>query len=206
VRMQQGFFSVQQTCPQCRGAGEVISDPCRKCSGSGRVEESRTLSVKVPAGVDSGDQIRLAGEGESGPKGAPSGDLYVQINIKTHPIFKRDGDNLYCDLPVSFTTAALGGELEVPTLDGRATLKIPEGTQSERLFRLRRKGVKNVRSGATGDLFCRVSIETPVNLTPKQKELLGEFQKITSEGGHKHSPRSGKWTDRLKSFLDDLVT
>lgn len=206
VRMQQGFFSIQQTCPACHGRGQVIKDPCPTCFGQGRVKQSKTLSVKVPAGVDTGDQIRLTGEGEADPRGGPSGDLYVQVRIKPHPIFKREEDDLYCEMPVSFATAVLGGELEIPTLDGRAKLKIPPETQSEKLFRLRHKGVRNVRSGNVGDLYCKISVETPVNLTKRQKELLREFEALTGEGGARHSPRAQSWTDKIKHFLDELVS
>jgi len=202
VRMQQGFFSIQQTCPNCHGAGKVITDPCTTCNGAGRVQHTKTLSVKVPAGVDDGDQIRLAGEGEAGENGGPSGDLYVQVRLKQHSLFKRDQDDLYCEMPVSFVTAALGGELEVPTLDGRASIKIPAGTQSEKLFRLRGKGVRNVRSGQVGDLYCRISVETPVNLTAKQKELLEEFEKSVKGGGTRHSPREASWVDKIKGLFD----
>ena len=201
VRMQQGFFSIQQACPKCRGSGTVITDPCTTCHGQGRIKKTKTLSVKVPAGVDDGDQIRLAGEGEAGENGGPAGDLYVQMSLKPHPIFSRQGDDLYCDMPVSFVTTSLGGELEIPTLSGRANIKIPAGTQSEKLFRLRGKGVKNVRSGHVGDFYCKVSVETPVNLTAKQRELLEEFAKLTREGGAKHSPREQSWTDKLKQFF-----
>src|SRR5574343_1968656 len=162
VRMQQGFFSVQQTCPTCRGTGKQIKDPCPKCYGQGRVQDTKTLSAKIPAGVDTGDRIRLAGEGEAGLNGGPSGDLYVQVQVKDHAIFTRDGANLYCEVPISFPTACLGGELEVPTLDGKVKLKIPAETQTGKLFRLRGKGVKPVRGGSVGDLLCRVQIETPV--------------------------------------------
>jgi len=201
VRMQQGFFSVQQTCPKCHGAGKVITDPCPTCHGAGRVQHTKTLSVKVPAGVDEGDQIRLAGEGEAGENGGPPGDLFVQIRLKPHSLFKREQDDLYCEMPVSFTTAVLGGELEVPTLDGRASIKVPPGTQSEKLFRLRGKGVRNVRSGQTGDLYCRVSVETPVNLTARQKELLQELDQSLREGGTRHSPREASWVDKLKGIF-----
>ena len=165
VRMQQGFFAIQQTCPRCQGQGKVVTDPCGDCRGQGRKEESKTLSVKIPAGVDTGDRVRLSGEGEAGISGGSSGDLYVQVNVKEHRIFKRDGKDLYCEVPISFTDAALGGELEVPTLNGRVMLKIPVGTQTGKLFRMRAKGVKPVRGGAQGDLMCRVMVETPVNLT-----------------------------------------
>ncbi|GAB2188695.1 molecular chaperone DnaJ [Sessilibacter sp. MAH2] len=202
VRMQQGFFSVQQTCPNCRGSGKIISDPCNSCHGQGRVEETKTLSVKVPAGVDSGDRIRLAGEGEAGADGGPSGDLYVQMSIRQHPIFEREGNNLYCEVPIGFVDAALGGEIEVPTLDGRVKLKIPEGTQTGKLFRLRGKGVVPVRGGATGDLMCRVLVETPVNLSSKQKELLREFQGLVE--GDKHSPKQSSWFEGMKNFFGDM--
>jgi len=203
--MQQGFFSVQQTCPRCRGAGQIIHDPCTRCHGQGRVQETRTLSVKVPAGVDTGDRIRLAGEGEAGQNGGPPGDLYVQIQVKEHPIFERRDNNLYCEVPIPFVTAALGGELEVPTLDGRVNLKIPPETQSGRLFRLRGKGVKPVRGGPVGDLLCRVVVETPVNLTARQKELLREFEKTLDEkGGSHHNPQSHSWLDSVKKFFEGL--
>jgi len=201
VRMQQGFFSIQQTCPSCRGSGKVVSSPCTTCRGEGRVQRTKTLSVKVPPGVDEGDMIRLAGEGEAGENGGPPGDLFVQVRLKPHPIFKRDHDDLYCEMPISFATAVLGGELEVPTLNGRASVKIPPGTQSEKLFRLRGKGVRNVRNGAIGDLYCRVSIETPVNLTAEQRELLERFDASLRSGGARHSPRESSWVDKIKSFL-----
>jgi molecular chaperone DnaJ len=201
VRMQQGFFSVQQTCPNCRGSGKVITDPCPDCRGNGRVQKTKTLSVKVPAGVDTGDQIRLAGEGEAGEHGGPAGDLYVQVKLKPHDIFKREDDDLYCEMPVSIATAALGGELVVPTLDGRASIKVPAGTQSEKLFRLKGKGVRNVRSGHVGDLYCRVSIETPVNLTDEQQQLLKQFEESLKQGGSKHSPREQSWLDKIKGFF-----
>ncbi len=199
VRMQQGFFSVQQTCPNCRGKGSMISDPCRDCSGQGRIEETKTLSVKVPAGVDMGDRIRLTGEGEAGPEGGPPGDLYVQMSVKQHEIFERDGKNLYCDIPISFVDAALGGEIEVPTLDGRVKLKVPAETQTGKLFRLRGKGVTPIRGGQTGDLMCRVAVETPVNLSSKQKDLLKEFQ--GSMSGDKNSPRQSSWFEGMKNFF-----
>lgn len=201
VRLQQGFFSIQQTCPSCRGTGKVVSDPCRECQGQGRVKHTKTLSVKVPPGVDEGDQIRLGGEGQAGEQGGPPGDLYVEIRVQSHAIFKREGDDLYCEMPVSFVTAALGGDLEIPTLDGRASLKIPSETQSEKLFRLRAKGVRNVRTGHVGDLYCRVTVETPVNLTDRQKELLQEFDRLTRQGGTRHNPREQSWLDKLKTFF-----
>ncbi|WP_111642436.1 molecular chaperone DnaJ [Marinimicrobium alkaliphilum] len=202
VRMQQGFFSVQQTCPTCRGRGTIITDPCDACHGQGRKEETKTLSVKVPAGVDTGDRIRLSGEGEAGMDGGPAGDLYVQVSVREHEIFTRDGNNLYCEVPIDFVDAALGGELEVPTLDGRVKLKVPAETQTGKLFKLRGKGVTPVRGGATGDLLCRVVVETPVNLTSKQKDLLREFQNTTKGG--KNSPRQRSWFDGMKNFFGDM--
>ncbi|MFV1993563.1 MAG: molecular chaperone DnaJ [Acidiferrobacterales bacterium] len=201
VRMQQGFFSIQQSCPKCQGSGKIISSPCGDCLGKGRVRHSKTLSVKVPAGVDEGDQIRLSGEGEAGERGGPAGDLYVQIGLKPHPIFQRDNDDLHFDMPIDFSMAALGGELEIPTLDGKAKLKIPAGTQSEKLFRLKAKGVRNVRNGHVGDLYCKVSIETPVKLTGKQKELLKEFNELTREGNSRHHPREHSWLGAVKQFF-----
>jgi len=203
VRMQQGFFSVQQTCPRCHGQGKIISDPCDSCRGEGRVEEYKTLSVKVPAGVDTGDRIRLSGEGEAGTQGGPTGDLYVVISVREHDIFQRDGKHLYCEVPISFTEAALGGELEVPTLDGRVKLKIPEGTQTGKQFRLRGKGVAPVRGGGAGDLMCRVAVETPVNLSRRQRELLEEFRG-TLEGDSSHSPKASGWFEGMKRFFGDL--
>ena len=203
VRMQQGFFSVQQTCPRCHGSGKMITDPCGSCHGQGRVEESKTLSVKVPPGVDTGDRIRLSGEGEAGAHGGPAGDLYVVVNVREHAIFQRDGKHLYCEVPISFADAALGGELEVPTLDGRVKLKIPEGTQTGKLFRLRGKGVAPVRGGGAGDLLCKVAVETPVNLDKRQRELLEEFRK-TLEGDSSHSPKASGWFDGMKRFFGDI--
>lgn len=204
VRMQQGFFAVQQTCPQCRGKGKMISDPCPDCHGQGRKQEQKTLSVKVPAGVDTGDRIRLANEGEAGEQGAASGDLYVQMHVKPHDIFDRDDNDLQCEMPISIGIAALGGEIEVPTLDGRIRLKIPAETQTGKLFRMRGKGVKPVRGGMTGDLLCRVHVETPVKLSNKQKDLIKEFEKSIQEAGKKHSPKHASWGDRMKKFFDDL--
>lgn len=203
VRRSQGFFAVQQTCPSCRGRGRVISDPCAGCHGRGRIEESRTLSVKVPPGVDTGDRIRLSGEGEAGPNGGPSGDLYVQVVVKQHPIFQRDGADLYCEVPISFVDAALGGELEVPTLTGRVNLKIPAETQTGRLFRLRGKGIVPVRGGGPGDLLCRVVVETPVNLSGAQKDLLQAFRASLEGGGH--SPRESSWFDTARKFFEGFT-
>jgi molecular chaperone DnaJ len=204
VRIQQGFFSIQQTCPRCQGSGQMITDPCRTCRGEGKVVETRTLSVKVPAGVDNGDRIRLAGEGESGERGGPPGDLYVEIAVAEHPIFLRDGTNLYCEVPISFATAALGGDLEVPTLEGKVSLKVPSESQSGKLFRLRGKGVRSVRGGATGDLVCKVVIETPVNLTAKQKELLAAFDDSVRGSKRTHDPKASSWLDAVKSFFEDI--
>src|SRR5680860_1039306 len=204
IRMQQGFFSVQQPCPRCRGAGKVITDPCGTCRGQGRVEESRTLSVTVPAGVDSGDRIRLAGEGEAGSRGGRAGDLYVQIQVKPHALFTRDGHNLICKVPVSISIATLGGELEVPTLTGRAKLKIPAETQTGKPFRLRGRGVKPVRGGAEGDLICQVVVETPVNLTKRQREIMEKLNQSLIDGGERHNPRAQSWLDGVKGFFEDM--
>lgn len=204
VRMQQGFFSVQQTCPTCHGTGQIIKDPCPKCYGQGRVKDQKTLSVKIPAGVDSGDRIRLSGEGEAGSHGGPAGDLYVEVSVREHKIFTRDGRNLYCEVPISFVDATLGGELEVPTLDGRVKLKIPEETQSGKVFRMRGKGVASVRGGGVGDLLCRVMVETPVKLNKHQKDLLKDFQNSLENNGDKHSPKKNSWFDGVKKFFEDM--
>jgi len=204
VRMQQGFFAVQQTCPTCRGSGKQIKDPCKSCHGQGRVQDTKTLSVKVPAGVDTGDRIRLSGEGEAGESGAPAGDLYVQVNVKDHSIFTRDGANLYCEVPISFPKACLGGEVEVPTLAGKVALKIPAETQTGRMFRLSGKGVKPVRGGAVGDLLCRVRIETPVHLSKEQVDLIKQFDESLTGGGSKHSPQAHGWLDGVKQFFDKI--
>lgn len=204
VRMTQGFFSVQQTCPNCHGQGTTIKDPCGTCRGHGRVEETKTLSVKVPPGVDTGDRIRLTGEGEASPDGGPSGDLYVQVNVRDHAIFERDGKHLYCDVPIGFPDAVLGGELEVPTLDGRVKLKIPPETQTGKMFRLRGKGVAPVRGGAPGDLMCRVVVETPVNLSKEQKDLVKQLQAGLDSGGVSQSPRKNSWFEGVKSFFDEM--
>lgn len=204
VRMQQGFFSVQQTCPTCRGSGKQIKDPCRACHGQGRTQDTKTLSVKIPPGVDTGDRIRLSGEGEMGETGGPPGDLYVQVHVKDHPIFTRDGANLYCEVPISFPKACLGGEVEVPTLSGKVALKIPAETQTGRLFRLSGKGVKPVRGGAVGDLMCRVRIETPVHLNKEQIDLIRQFDESLSGGGSKHSPQAHGWLDGVKQFFDKI--
>ncbi len=204
VRMQQGFFSVQQTCPACKGVGTIIRDPCDDCHGRGRKHKTRTLSVKVPAGVDDGDRIRLSGEGEAGRNGGPNGDLYVDLRVAKHKIFERDGANLSCEVPVSIATATLGGEVELPTLDGHVSLKVPAGTQSGKVFRLRGKGVTTVRDPRRGDLFALVSVETPVNLTPEQQALLEKFDALVKKGGDKHSPRADGWFDTVRRFLDRI--
>jgi molecular chaperone DnaJ len=201
VRVSQGFFSIQQTCPQCHGGGKIITDPCATCGGAGRVKRQKTLSVKIPAGVDQDDRIRLASEGEAGLNGGPQGDLYVVINLRAHPVFQRDNSDLHCEMPISFTTAALGGEIEIPTLEGHAKLKIPPETQTGQVFRLRNKGIKGVRSSVHGDLFCHVAIETPVNLTPRQRELLCEFERINEENPGAHNPRAKKWFERVREFF-----
>lgn len=201
VRMQQGFFSIQQTCPKCHGTGRYIPDPCPSCHGAGRVKEHKTLSVKIPAGIDEGDRIRLSGEGEHGMNGGPPGDLYVQVHLKPHSVFKRDHDDLHCEMPVSFTTAALGGEIEIPTLDGVARLKVPAETQTGKVFRLRGKGIKGVRSISQGDLLCHVVIETPVSLTDRQKELLREFEEISQGNAQRHNPKAQGWMDKVKEFF-----
>ncbi|MEX0951943.1 MAG: molecular chaperone DnaJ [Gammaproteobacteria bacterium] len=204
VRIQQGFFAIQQTCPACHGKGKVIKDRCTSCHGEGRVRDNKTISVKVPPGVDNGDRIRLSGEGEAGVNGGPSGDLYVQIRVKPHPIFNREGSDISCEVPISFATAVLGGELEVPTLDGRVSLKVPAETQTGKSFRLRGKGVRTVRSAVKGDLICRVVVETPVNLSRKQKDLLEQFERDMKEDNRKHSPRSTSWFDGVKKFFEDM--
>ena len=203
VRMQQGFFSVQQTCPKCRGQGKVISDPCNTCRGQGRTRDSRTISVKVPPGVDTGDRIRLSGEGEAGEFGAPSGDLYVHVIVRKHEIFTREGPDIFCEIPISFAAAALGREIEIPTLDGKVKLRVPAETQSGNLFRLRGKGVRSVRSSARGDLLCRVVVETPVNLNRKQKDVLEQFEESMLEDDKRHRPRASNWFDSVKKFFDN---
>ncbi|NNM58956.1 MAG: molecular chaperone DnaJ [Legionellales bacterium] len=204
IHLQQGFFAVQQTCPRCHGRGKIIRNPCPKCHAQGRVQEQKTLSVKVPAGVDEGDRIRLTGEGEAGLNGGPSGDLYVQISVKDHPIFVREGGDLHCELPIGFTTAALGGEIEVPTLEGKVMLKIPAETQTDKLFRLRGKGVRTVRSNFPGDLICKIIVETPVNLSKEQRELLTQFNTMLMSDDRSHSPRAQSWFDKVKKFFEGI--
>lgn len=203
IRRQQGFFVAEQACPHCHGSGKKIESPCKKCHGDGRIHKKKNLSVKIPASVDTGNQLRLSGEGAAGENGAPAGDLYVVIHVKQHHIFERDGSNLYCEVPVSFTMAALGGEVEVPTLDGRVKLRIPEGTQTGKLFRMRGKGVSSPRNGYAGDLICKIVIETPVKLNEEQKELLQKLEE-SLEGQSKHRPKSSSFLDGVKNFFDNL--
>ena len=204
VRMQQGFFSVQQTCPKCQGNGTVIQDPCLKCHGLGRIAKTKTLSVKVPPGVDNGDRIRLSGEGEAGKNGGPSGDLYVEIRVNPHKIFEREGSNISCEIPISILVAALGGEIKMPTLNGSVSVKIPPGTQSGKIFRLKGKGVSTARDKRVGDLYAAISVETPVNLSSKQKDILKDFYSSIEKGGKKHSPRHNSWISSVKNFFDRI--
>jgi molecular chaperone DnaJ len=201
--MQQGFFTVQQTCPHCHGSGQVIESPCSSCRGQGRVQKTRTLSIKIPAGVDTGNRIRLEGKGEAGENGAPAGDLYVQIHVKSHSIFERSGRDLHCEAPIDFVTAALGGSIEIPTLDGKVKLKISPETQSGQMYRLRGKGVKSLRGSGVGDLICRMQVETPVKLSSEQKDLLKNFGESLQDGS-KHSPKSSRWFDGVKKFFDGM--
>ena len=201
VQMRQGFFSVQQTCPTCRGVGKVIPEPCANCQGQGKVKKQKTLEVKIPGGIDGGMRIRSTGNGEPGTNGGPAGDLYIEIRLKKHDIFERDGDDLHCSVPISMITAALGGEIDVPTLAGKAAIDIPEGTQTAKQFRLRGKGIKGVRASYPGDLYCHILVETPVKLTEHQRKLLRELEDSLKKGGGKHSPQGDSWTDRLKSFF-----
>ncbi|HPW84111.1 MAG TPA: molecular chaperone DnaJ [Rhodoferax sp.] len=201
VQMRQGFFSVQQTCPTCRGTGKVIPEPCAACSGQGKIKRQKTLEVKIPAGIDGGMRIRSAGNGEPGTNGGPPGDLYIEIRLRKHDIFERDGDDIHCSVPISMVTAALGGEIDVPTLSGKAAIDIPEGTQTGKQFRLRGKGIKGVRASYPGDLYCHITVETPVKLSEHQRRLLKELDESFKKGGSKHSPSGDTWTDRLKSFF-----
>jgi len=201
VRMQQGFFSIQQTCPKCHGNGRIIPDPCPNCRGAGRIKKHKTLEIKIPAGIDEGMRLRNTGYGEPGVNGGPPGDLYVEIHLKPHAVFQRENDDLHCEMPISFSTAALGGEIEIPTLDGMAKIKIPAETQTGKVFRLRGKGISGVRSHKHGDLLCHVVIETPVNLTPRQRELLQELEAINVTDGSRHNPRAKSWMDKVKDFF-----
>ncbi len=204
VRMQQGFFAIQQTCPTCHGAGTTIKDPCDKCHGQGRVRKTKTLSIKIPSGIDNGDRIRLSGEGAAGTHGGPAGDLYVQVSVKPHKIFTREAKDLYCEIPISLITATLGGEIEVPTLDGIVKLKVPAETQTGRSFKLKGKGVPGVRHATRGDLYCKVNIEIPVNLTDEQKSLLQKLDATFEGTGDTHNPRSKSWFNKVKDFFDEL--
>ncbi len=201
VQMRQGFFSVQQTCPQCRGSGKIIPEPCPACQGAGKVKRQKTLEVKIPTGIDGGMRIRSAGNGEPGTNGGPPGDLYIEIRLKKHSIFERDGDDLHCVVPVSMARAALGGEIEVPTLSGKAAIDIPEGTQHGKQFRLRGKGIKGVRSSYPGDLYCHIGVEVPVKLSEPQRKLLKELDDSLKKGGAKHTPSEDSWADKLRGFF-----
>jgi molecular chaperone DnaJ len=201
VHMRQGFFSIQQTCPHCHGTGRVIPEPCTACHGVGKLKKQKTLEVKIPAGINEGMRIRSAGNGEPGTNGGPAGDLYIEIRIKQHDIFERDGDDLHCTVPVPMTAAALGGSIEVPTLDTKVEIEIPEGTQHGKTFRLRGKGIKGVRSAYPGDLYCHVTLETPVKMTEYQRKLMKELDDSFRNGGDKHSPNSKSWTDRVKDLF-----
>ena len=201
VQMRQGFFAVQQACPHCRGTGKIIPEPCTSCHGQGKIKQQKTREVKIPAGIDDGMRIRSTGNGEPGSNGGPPGDLYIEIRVKKHEIFERDGDDLHCEVPVSFVTAALGGEIEVPTLAGKAAIDIPEGTQAGKQFRLRGKGIKGVRSSYPGDLYCHIIVETPVKLTEYQRKLLKDFDDSLKKGGGKHSPSTETWTDKIKNLF-----
>ena len=201
VQMRQGFFSVQQTCPHCRGTGKIIPEPCTTCGGKGRIQKHKTLEVKIPAGINEGQRIALRGHGEPGTHGGPAGDLYVEIRIKQHDIFERDGDDLHCTVPVSIITASLGGTVAVPTLGGEAEIELPEGTQHGKTFRLRGKGVKGIRSNYPGDLYCHIQVEIPVKLTEHQRKLLKDLDESLKKGGDKHSPNAKSWTDRVKDLF-----
>jgi len=201
VHMRQGFFSIQQTCPHCHGSGKIIPEPCTTCSGAGKIKKQKTLEVKIPAGINEGMRIRSAGNGEPGTNGGPAGDLYIEIRVKQHEIFERDGDDLHCTVPVGLTTAALGGTIEVPTLGSKAEIELPEGTQHGKTFRLRGKGIKGLRSSYPGDLYCHVSAETPVKLTEHQRKLLKELDESFKKSGDRHSPNSKTWTDKVKDLF-----
>ncbi len=201
VQMRQGFFSVQQTCPQCHGTGKLIPEPCTTCHGQGKLKNNKTLEVKIPAGIDDGMVIRSTGNGEPGSNGGPPGDLHIEIRIKKHDLFERDGDDLHCVVPVSVTTASLGGEITIPTLKGSAAIDIPDGTQSGKQFRLRGKGIKGVRASYPGDLYCHIKVETPVKLTEHQRKLMKELDESLRKGGNKHSPTEKGWFDKAKEFF-----
>jgi len=204
VRVQQGFFTLQQTCPACRGTGQTIPFPCADCNGSGRVQKNRTISIKIPSGVDNDDRIRLSNEGEAGINGGPAGDLYVDITVREHSIFSREGSNLFCNVPTSFSTAVLGGVVKVPTIDGAVNLTIPSETQSEKVFRLKGKGITSYRDTRIGDLYCKLQIETPVNLDSKQKSLLKQFEESINSSSKNHRPHKSSWKKSVKQFFDRL--
>ncbi len=201
VHMRQGFFSIQQTCPQCRGSGKIIAEPCLTCAGAGKTKKQKTLEVKIPGGINEGMRIRSAGNGEPGSNGGPSGDLFIEIRVKQHEIFERDGDDLHCNVPVGMTTATLGGSIEVPTLSTKAEIELPEGTQHGKTFRLRGKGIKGLRSSYPGDLYCHITVETPVKITEHQRKLLKELDESFRKAGDRHSPNSKSWTDRVKDIF-----
>jgi molecular chaperone DnaJ len=201
VHMRQGFFSIQQTCPHCKGSGKIIPEPCLTCNGAGKIKRQKTLEVKIPAGINEGMRIRSAGNGEPGTNGGPAGDLYIEIRIKPHDIFERDGDDLHCTVPVSMTTAALGGAIEVPTLGSKAEIELPEGTQHGKTFRLRGKGIKGIRSTYPGDLYCHINVETPVKMTEHQRKLMKELDESFKFAGDRHSPNAKSWTDRVKDLF-----
>ncbi len=201
VHMHQGFFSIQQTCPQCRGSGKIIAEPCLTCAGAGKTKKQKTLEVKIPGGINEGMRIRSAGNGEPGSNGGPSGDLFIEIRVKQHEIFERDGDDLHCNVPVGMTTATLGGSIEVPTLSTKAEIELPEGTQHGKTFRLRGKGIKGLRSSYPGDLYCHITVETPVKITEHQRKLLKELDESFRKAGDRHSPNSKSWTDRVKDIF-----
>ncbi|MFM7847301.1 MAG: molecular chaperone DnaJ [Rubrivivax sp.] len=201
VHMRQGFFSIQQTCPQCKGSGRIIPEPCVTCNGMGKIKRQKTLEVKIPAGINEGMRIRSAGNGEPGTNGGPAGDLYIEIRIKGHDIFERDGDDLHCTVPVSMTAAALGGAVEVPTLGSKAEIELPEGTQHGKTFRLRGKGIKGIRSSYPGDLYCHITVETPVKMTEHQRKLMRELDESFKGAGDRHSPNAKSWTDRVKDLF-----
>lgn len=202
VRMSQGFFSMQQTCPKCRGNGQFIPKPCKKCHGEGQIKQQKTLEVKIPAGIEDGMRIRLSGHGEPGINQGPPGDLYVEVHIKTHSVFERDGDDLHFQMPISFATACLGGEIQVPTLAGKASFEVAEGTQTGRTYRLRGKGIKGIRSAAPGDLYVHVQIETPVKLNDQQRQLIKDLEKSLQADSRKHNPQEKGWIDRVKDFFN----
>ena len=204
VRVQQGFFTLQQTCPVCRGTGQTIPHPCVDCNGSGRIQKNRTISIKIPSGVDNDDRIRLSNEGEAGINGGPSGDLYVDITVREHSIFTREGSNLFCNFPTSYSTAVLGGVVKVPTIDGAVNLTIPSETQSGKVFRLRGKGITSYRDTRVGDLYCKLQIETPVNLNSKQKSLLKQFEESINTSSKNHRPHKSSWKKSVKQFFDRL--